>query len=319
MRATRLLELILLLQRRGQTTAKTLAGELGVTERTIYRDLEALSTAGIPVYTQGGPGGGCGLPDQYRTLLTGVSPSDIEVVLKASNSGALADLGLDKKVQLALHKLIVTLPIAQRQAAALGRQRLHLDSAAWFRKTDSIPFLPLIQEAVETSQLVRLSYRRTDDQERERVLAPLGLVAKASIWYVVGMVEEQLRVYRVSRILEAVLLPTPFTRPADFDLASYWAEWCSKYEANLPRYITTLEIAPQILESLQSSFVSTVVEHQAIEAETPDKLLFKVTFETIEAATNWVLSWGAAIKVLEPVELRERVRLQSAQTLALYI
>ncbi len=319
MRADRLLELILLLQSRGQTTAKILATELGVTERTIYRDPEALSTAGIPVYAQGGPGGGCGLPDQYRTLLTGVSPSDIEAVLMASNTGPLADLGLDKKVHSALLKLIAALPSTQRQAGALGRQRLHLDSAAWFRKSESLPYLPLLQEAIETTQLVQLYYRRSDNEERERVLAALGLVAKANIWYVVGLVEGQLRVYRVARILKASLLHTVFTRPLDFDLPTYWADWCSKYESNLPRYTATLEIAPQLLEKLQSSAAFLVVDYRLIEGAALGKLLIAITFETIEAATSWVLSCGAAVKVIEPVELKARVRLEVAQTLAIYL
>ncbi len=318
MRATRLLEIILLLQSRGQTTAAHLAREVGVSERTIYRDLDALSAVGIPVYTQGGPGGGCGLPDRYRTHLTGVSSSDIEVLLMAITPDLLVALGLDKKVQTALHKLVAALPNPQRQVAVLSRQHLHLDAAAWFRKAETLPFLAVLQEAVETGQLVRLNYRRSDGEERERTVAPLGLVAKAGVWYVVGMVESALRVYRVSRVLGVTLLHIPFTYPADFDLPSYWAGWCSRYEASLPRYTAILEITPAVLETLQSSFVPAVVECKPVESESVDKLTYAVTFETVVAASSWVLSCGTAVKVIAPDELRANVQLQVAQILTFY-
>lgn len=320
MRASRLLEIILLLQSHGQTTAAQLAREVGVTERTIYRDLDELSALGIPVYTQGGPGGGCGLSDHYRTHLIGVSSSDIEVLLMAITPDILAALGLDRKVQTALHKLVATLPSPQRQVAVLSRQHLHLDAAAWFRKAELLPFLSVLQEAVETGQLIQLNYRRSDGEERERTVAPLGLVAKAGVWYMVGMVESALRVYRVSRVLDVTLLHTPFTCPADFDLSSHWAEWCSRYEASLPRYTALLEIEPAVLETLQSSFVPTVVECEAVESESErgDRLTYAVTFETVEAASSWVLSCGTAVKVIAPDELRANVKLQAAQILTFY-
>lgn len=318
MRATRLLEIILHLQSRGQTTAAHLARAVGVSERTIYRDLDALSAVGIPVYTQGEPGGGCGLPDHYRTHLTGVSSSDIKVLLMAITPELLAALGLDQKMQTALHKLVAALPSPQRQAAVLSRQHLHLDAAAWFRKAETLTFLAVLQEAVETGQLVRLNYRRSDGEERARTVAPLGLVAKAGVWYLVGMVESALRVYRVARVLDVTLLHTPFTCPADFDLSSYWAGWCSRYEASLPRYTAILELAPAVLETLQSSFVPAVVECAAVESEGVDKLTYAITFETVAAASSWVLSGGTAVKVLAPDELRANVQLQAAQILTFY-
>jgi len=205
MRADRLIQIILLLQARGMTTAAELAVALAVSERTIYRDLDALNQAGIPVYTQGGPGGGCALPDQYRTLLTGVNPADVGAVLVSSASGPLADLGLDKIVQAALHKLVAALPVSQRQAASQYRQRLHLDSAVWFRRPEEVPALAVLQEGSETGRVVALRYRRSVDSEVERQFAPYGLVAKAGVWYAVGKVGPGFRVYRVSRVLAAEL------------------------------------------------------------------------------------------------------------------
>jgi predicted DNA-binding transcriptional regulator YafY len=320
MRADRLLEIILLLQARGRITAGALARELGVSERTIYRDLDALSAAGIPVYALGGPGGGCELPEHYRTLLTGVSPSDIAAVLMATASGPLADLGLDKRVQAALHKLVAALPATQRQAASMGRQRLHLDSAAWFRRAEQVPFLPVLQEGIETERYIQLRYRGTDEIERARLLAPFGLVAKASVWYVVGLVDNRLRVYRVSRILEATATGQPFVRPPDFDLPSFWAAWCATYEANLPRYKTTLQIRPDHVPNLQSNFSTPIV---AISPLLPSEAdggwpSFEVIFETFEMARSWILGCGPAVKILTPLELKECVSAQASEIAALY-
>lgn len=319
MRADRLLEIILLLQARGRTTAELLARELAVSERTIYRDLEALNLAGIPVYTQGGPGGGCELPKHYRTLLTGVSPADIAAVLMASATGPLADLGMDKRVQTALHKLVAALPSAQRQAASLGRQRLHLDSAAWFRKAEPVPFLSVLQAAVETERCVQLRYRATDDMERERLLAPYGLVAKAAVWYVAGKVEDSLRVYRVSRILEASITDQLFTRPADFDLPSFWAAWCARYDANLSRFRTILQVKPELVATFQSNFSTPVVSITLLQAEEGTNWpSFEVIFETFGMASNWILGYGSAVRVLEPLELKENIIAEARQITELY-
>ena len=260
MRADRLIEIILLLQSRGMTTAGELAAGLGVSERTIYRDLDALGQAGIPVYTQGGPGGGCGLPDHYRTLLTGVNPADVGAVLMASASGPLADLGLDKQVTAALHKLVAALPVGQRQTATQYRQRLHLDSAIWFRRPEEVPALPILQKGSETGRVVALRYRRSVASVVERRLAPFGLVAKAAVWYVVGSVNSEMRVYRVSRVLSAELTSEPFTRPSGFDLPTYWAGWCHDYESGLPRYPATLWIAPTLAAEMRNNLPIPVVE-----------------------------------------------------------
>jgi predicted DNA-binding transcriptional regulator YafY len=317
-RADRLLEIVLLLQTQGQMTAADLARALAVSERTIYRDLDALGMAGIPVVVRGGVGGGCALPDHYRTSLTGVSPADIGAVLMASTLKPMADLGLEKKVQTALHKLIATLPATERQMATQNRQKLHLDPASWFRRAESVPFLAILQEAVWSEKLVELIYQRSDGTARERLFAPYGLVAKAGVWYVVGRAEEELRVYRVTRVQKAALLETPFTRPFDFDLASFWAEWCVKYEASMPRFTATLQITPALVETLTSGFAIPIVEVKVISDEAIENQIFEVTFETFESARSWILSGGAGVKVLAPNELYESILTEVKRIVALY-
>lgn len=320
MRADRLIEIILLLQARGKTTAAELAALLAVSERTIYRDLDALNQAGVPVYTQGGPGGGCGLPDQYRTLLTGVNPADVGAVLSASVSGPLADLGMDKQVQAALQKLVTALPVSQRQTANQYRQRLHLDAAMWFRRSEEVPALSMLQEGSETGRMVALRYRRSVDTEVERLFAPYGLVSKAGIWYVVGKAGPNMRGYRVSRVLAAELTEERFTRPAGFDLAAYWLEWCREYEASLPRFTATLWLHPALAAEMHNNLPIPVVEFELLTAASTTGLgpVYSVTFEKIETACSWIVGVGQETKVIAPVKLQELVIERARQVLANY-
>ncbi|MBI5957803.1 MAG: WYL domain-containing protein, partial [Chloroflexi bacterium] len=254
MRADRLLSILLMLQVRGPITARHLAETLEVSERTIYRDLDALSAAGIPVYAERGPGGGCALSEGYRTNLTGLSADEVRTLFFAALPGPLADLGLGRALDDALLKLLAALPSARRDDAERFRQRIMLDSSGWFAAAEPVPFLPLLQEAVWTDQRVRIVYRRGDRQEIERVIDALGLVAKTSIWYLAGAADRQTRIYRVSRVLSADLTGEYFDRPADFDLAARWVEWVSGFEVSRAGYETTVRFAPGAIPLLPRVF-----------------------------------------------------------------
>jgi predicted DNA-binding transcriptional regulator YafY len=321
MRADRLLSILLLLQANRRITAHKLAAKLEVSERTIYRDLEALSVAGVPVYAERGPGGGCALLGEYRTSLTGLNEADVRTLLLSGVPRPLADLGLDKALEAALLKLVVALPSARRPDVERARQRLHLDAAAWNNPgTEEVPHLRILQEAVWRERKVQLTYRRNDQTTVERLVCPLGLVAKTSIWYVVGMVEGEIRAYRVSRVQAVTLTDETFERPAGFDLAAYWADWCRQFRASLPQYRVTLRIAPEGIPILPQVFGESSRALVA-QAEPPDAegwITIRPTFETIEAACTMVLGFGTLVEVLEPQELRERVIHQAASVVAFY-
>ncbi len=321
MRADRLLSILLLLQANRRITAQKLAAKLEVSERTIYRDLEALSVAGVPVYAERGPGGGCALLGEYRTSLTGLNEADVRTLLLSGVPRPLADLGLDKALEAALLKLIVALPSARRHDAERARQRLHLDTAAWNTPgTEEVPHLRILQEAVWRERKVQLTYRRKDQTTVERLVSPLGLVAKTSIWYVVGMVENEIRAYRVSRVQAVTLTDETFERPEDFDLAAYWTDWCRQFRASLPQYRVTLRIAPEGVPILPQVFGESA-QAMIAQADPPDAegwVTIRPTFETIEAACTMVLGFGTLVEVLEPQELRERVVSQAASVVAFY-
>ena len=220
MRADRLLSLLLLLQTRGRMTARELAECLEVSERTIYRDIEALSSAGIPLYTEPGPGGGCELIDGYQTKLTGLTRAEVRALFLLKVSGPLADLGLSQVLEDAQLKLSAVLPPAFRSDAIQVRQRIHMDTSLP-EPSHCIPsYLTLLQEAIWQDRTLCLSY----DRHTGKLVDPYGLVSRARTWYLVGAVEGEMRILRVSRIRAVEMTEQHFTRPAEFDLAAYWAE-----------------------------------------------------------------------------------------------
>jgi len=218
MRADRLLSILLLLQARGRMTAQELADEVEVSQRTIYRDVEALSMAGVPVYADRGPGGGFALLDRYRTTLTGLNRDEVRALFMLSIPEPLAQLGLDGELKAALLKLSAALPEARRPDEALVRQRFHLDSAWWFQPEEPVPHLPALQQAVWEDRRLHLAVRLPFDTRVEWLVDPYGLVAKAGVWYLVCARKNHLRVHRVSDVLTAHVADERFQRPADFDL-----------------------------------------------------------------------------------------------------
>src|SRR5579884_4031323 len=203
MRADRLLSILLHLQVHRRITAGELARRLEVSERTIYRDMVALGMAGIPVVAERGVHGGWMLMEEYRTNLTGLNEAEIQALFLAKPTRLLADLNLDKAAEGALVKLLAALPTMHRRGAQDVRQRIHIDVLGWRQTREALPLLPPLQEAVWQERRVRMTYRRGDGEVVERVIEPLGLVAKGSIWYLIASAEGEgePRTYRISRVL----------------------------------------------------------------------------------------------------------------------
>ncbi|MDQ2717979.1 MAG: YafY family transcriptional regulator [Chloroflexota bacterium] len=309
MRADRLLSMLMVLQIKGHATAHELAERLEVSERTIYRDLEALSSAGVPVYTERGPGGGCVLAEGYRTNLTGLTESEVRTLFMSGVPALLANLELGRSLEAALLKLLATLPTSHRSGAEHARQRIHLDPVAWGRAEEEVPHMRAIQEGIWQDRRLLLTYRKGDGSIVERLIDPLGLVAKASIWYLVGTVAGQMRVFRVSRTQDARLTDEPSQRPQDFDLPAFWKQWSHDFEASWPRYPVTFRADPRMLPSLPQMYGEGM--HEIIKRAGPaDKdgwVTLHMTFESLEMARGSMLSLGTWVEVLSPQELREHV------------
>ncbi len=319
MRADRLLSLMLLLQTRGRMTAQQLADELEVSERTIYRDLDALSLAGIPVYAERGPHGGCALLDNYRTSLTGLTEAEVTALFTAILPNPAQDLGANQTLQQAVLKLTAALPARQQDQADEARRRIHLDPAPWFQPMEPAPHLAVVQAALWQQQKLRLLYRRADGNWVKRLLSPYGLVAKTSIWYVVGETMRSVQVYRVSRIQEAILTDHAFVRPAQFDLAAFWQDWCARFEASQSGFPVTLRVHWNQANELIPVFGEGIHQTLAAAGE-PDEqgyLTLKLTFGGADEARRALLGLGATVTVVEPAELRQEL-IEQAQMLLMH-
>ena len=308
MRASRLVNLLLLLQSRGGLTAAELASELEVSVRTIHRDVEELSAAGVPIYAERGPTGGIRLIDGYRTRLTGMTADEAEALFLAGLPGPAAQLGLGTVVAAAQLKVMAALPPELRSRASRLVQRFHLDPAGWFQTSEAVPHLSTLAAAVWEGRLVEMRYERSDAVV-ERTIGPIGLVLKGGIWYVVGQAGDQVRTYRASRVREAVALDTTFERPRDFDLPAYWADARAAYESGTDRMTFVVRLAPHRLSRLESVFGRSVVDAaDRLDETDPDGWLrLRLTVGWPDEVPRQLLSIGSSLEVVEPPGLRDAV------------
>lgn len=306
MRADRLLSLLMILQTRGQMSAQELAEELEVSERTIYRDITALSASGIPVYASRGPGGGVRLIEEYRTTLTGLTPDETRALFMMNIPAPLAQLGMDEDFKAALLKLSASLPDTRRADESHTRQRILLDSSWWFQSEQDVPCLQTIQQALFQDRRLRIKVRwEFFNTEFEQDAEPYGLVAKANIWYLVYGRGGTPHVTRVSQIAEAEILPEGFTRPAQFELEAFWRAWCRDYESQ-PPFTARVRVAPEALPLL-AEHVGDRARGQLTRSRLPDAggwVTLDLPFESFVAARSRLLGLGRAVEVLEPSTLR---------------
>jgi predicted DNA-binding transcriptional regulator YafY len=319
-RADRLLSLVLLLQARGRVTAQAIAAELEVSIRTVYRDLEALVAAGVPVLTESGPGGGCRLMEGYRFPLRGLRPDEAEALLILGVPGVLRELGLDRAVDAAQRQIRATAGGPDAGTAAL----VHLDPPRWFGGQEEVPCLRDLAQALRSRQQLAISYRPQDGSggAEARVVGPLGLVNKAGLWYLVASPAAPLglRVFRVARIASARMLAEPFERPDGFDLAAFWRQWSAEFEASRPRLPVTLRASPRALAAFGEIFGQASGPALAA-ALPPDEHGWRVvtlSFEHERAAAGRLAGFGDQVEVLAPDAVRARLVATARQILRRY-
>ena len=259
MRASRLLSILTTLQARGRITAPELADACEVSVRTIYRDIDALAAAGIPVYAERGAEGGYRLLDGYRVRLNGLSQPEAEALFMTGLPGPAAALGLDAAMLAAQTKLMAALPANLRPNAGRMQERFHLDAPSWFGETEQPKHLRAIAGALLRESPIEIRYQSWRAEKRRRV-APLGLVLKGGSWYLAGSVDGSVRTYRVARVLDCSVLDERFVRPADFDLATYWQAATTRLEAEMHPNYATVRLSPfgvKLLNALSQPYVRT--------------------------------------------------------------
>ncbi|MFE4493078.1 helix-turn-helix transcriptional regulator [Streptomyces niveus] len=304
MRASRLVTLLLLLQNRGRMTARQLAEELEVSVRTVYRDVEALGAAGIPLYGDAGHAGGYRLLDGYRTRLTGLTADEAQAAFLAALPGTAAELGLGEALATAQLKLRAALPAELREHAGRIQERFLLDAPGWYGDADRTPYLAVIAGAVWARRAVVLRYRRwRAPEEIERRVEPYGLVLKAGRWYLVAGGPSGIRTYRVDQILGVHALADGFAVPDGFGLAAYWSGYLADFRARLHTGDALVRLTPEGARRLGV----TPVGDGWTEARVP--------IESVGHAHGEFLRLGTDIEVLAPAELRDRIA-QTVRALA---
>lgn len=324
MRADRLLSLALLLQARGAATARALAGELGVSVRTVYRDLAALSAAGVPVVTEAGPGGGCRLMDGYRFPLRGLRPDEAEALLILGVPAVLRELGLAGALTAAHRQIRVT--------AGVGSGALvHLDMPRWFGGQEEVPCLRDLAQALRLGRKLAIRYPPPDREPR--VVGPFGLVNKAGTWYLVahcmahsgagagaGAGAGDIRVFRAGRVSAARVLAEPAERPAGFELAAFWARWSAEFEASRPRLEVRLAASPGALAAFGEVFGAAAAP--ALEAAEPPGRdgwrVLTLSFEHERAAVHRLAGFGDQVEILDPPSVRAELLATAREILGRY-
>ncbi|MFD0362262.1 helix-turn-helix transcriptional regulator [Nocardia sp. GCM10030253] len=314
MRASRLVQLLLLLQTRGRSTAPELAGALEVSVRTVYRDIEALSAAGVPLYTEPGRAGGVQLVDGYRTRLTGLTSEEADAVLLAGSPAAAADLGLGTVLATAQLKVLAALPPELRGRATRIAERVHIDAPGWFHRPDETPTLAAVADALWHDRRLAVRYGRKD-KVVERRLDPLGLVLKAGTWYLVGRDGPAVRSYRVGRIVSAEPTGETFDRPDDFDLAAHWSEAADDFARSMLRVRARCRIAEAQLRLLRLGFEPAAVAEALASATPPDAqgwVELTIGAESYPVLAHGILPLGEYAEILDPPELRAQLAATAA-------
>lgn len=320
MRAGRLLSLLLLLQARGGASARVLAAELEVSERTILRDIDQLSAAGVPVWAARGRDGGFRLREGWSTELTGLTPSESQALLLAGLPGAATELGLGAASTSARIKLLAAVPDTLRADAQRVAQRLHIDPVDWYRSEAAPAFLRDVAEAVWRQRVIAMRYESWNG-ERERVVKPLGLVLKAGVWYFVALADaREPRTYRLSNVRALGMERRTFAYPKRFMLADWWPRATRRFESELNRGTAVLRVTTRGLRLVRElgAAANDAVERTAISDAQAGWTRVEIPIEGIEHATRQFLGLGIEVEVLAPATLRKSVRDALAELAARY-
>jgi predicted DNA-binding transcriptional regulator YafY len=301
-------------------TARDLASELEVSERTIYRDINALSGAGIPVYGEPGPEGGYALLDDYRTNLTGLTETEVRALFMLSIPTPLADLGESQNLKSALLKLSAALPATRRHDEELVRQRILIDSTWWNQSNQRVPYIQAIHQAIWQDRKLHIGYQLFFQIPIEQVVDPYSLVAKAGIWFLVWASKKKIRAQRVSNLTSVRITNEYFVRPPDFDLPAFWKDWCDAHKSLMFEYKAYVRIAPEFVPMLPHYFGREIYwgRNQGEKPDDSGSVYLELSFESFEAARERILGFGRGVEVLEPLQLRRSILDYAEQITSLY-
>ncbi|MDY7105871.1 MAG: WYL domain-containing protein [Actinomycetota bacterium] len=308
MRGDRLLAIVLHLDRHRRATAPELAARLEVSVRTIYRDITALQSAGVPLWTEPGADGGVRLVDGWRAPALGLTGDEAAALPLAGLGSAASALGLGAVMATAQAKLAAALPPELRLRAETIGERFHLDAPGWFTRDEAVTHLDVVADAVWDGRCVDVRYGATDAAPAR--LHPLGLVLKAGVWYLVATRDGTTRTYRVGRIASAERTDERVARPEGFVLATWWASASAAFGRDLMRYRVRLLMGPDGWPRARVALVGADVAGAEATAGEPDADGWRETWidlESEDVALDQLVSLAGHVEVLEPIALRRRM------------
>jgi predicted DNA-binding transcriptional regulator YafY len=319
MRASRLLSIQMLLETRGRMSARALADALEVSVRTLYRDVDQLTVAGVPIYAERGRSGGFRLLDGWKTTLTGLTPSEAQAVFLSGLAEPAAQLGLGPQVETAQLKLLAALPAAWRSDAQRIRSRLHLDPVEWYREAEPVPHLATVAAAVWDERQLTIRYESWKAKAK-RTIDPLGLVLKAGTWYLVAAIDDRPRTYRVSNISDVETSEARSRRPRKFELGRYWSESIQRFERELYQGKAVVLATAAGLKGLRylSSAVARAVADSCAPPGKDGRVKVTIPIESIQHATGQLLRLSPEVEAIEPSALRQSMLQRLRQACRLY-
>lgn len=314
MRADRLLSLMLLLRRRGRMTAAALAGELECSVRTVLRDIEALSAAGVPVYAERGRHGGFALLGGYSTDLTGLTHAEATALFTAGSRATSTSLGMAPALASAMRKLIAAMPEAQRQSAERATERVLVQPGGWLDQPEPPGLLSVIQQAVFTDRRLKICYPSRGEAARWRTVDPVGLVHAAGRWYLLATQHGADRTYRVSRVAAAEVLDAPADRRPGIDLEQAWQQRRQAFREAQPKFI----VQARVRAARRGQLVRAALTLTGEAADTGGWLLLDLVFADPRHAAAVLWDLGPDAQVIQPQTLRDTLASRAEQTLRQY-
>ncbi|MFJ4951608.1 helix-turn-helix transcriptional regulator [Streptomyces sp. NPDC088760] len=317
MKSDRLLSILLLLQTRGRVPAPELADRLEVSVRTVYRDVEALSAAGVPVYAERGRHGGIALLPGFRTDVTGLTADESRALFVLAAQGAHAALGLDAALGSALRKVMAALPAPHRPAAEVTSRRVLVDATRWMSGPRPAVDLDVLQDAVFSDRRLRLRYRHSGEREpRTYTVDPYGLVAKAGTWYLVADRRGRPQLFRADRVHSARLLDEPVRRRPGVELADAWEVLRRQVEERKDAVEVTVRVRRDRLDLFQrmaAAQLTAVPDDDGV----GEWVTARLAYPTLRAVRQ-LLAFTDQVEILDPPEARAELLAAARSVTALY-